>query len=47
METKKIYLMPALRTTVLGCEVNFLATGSGENADPKDGSWLYDDDFDF
>ncbi|MBP5690103.1 MAG: hypothetical protein J6W74_04230 [Bacteroidales bacterium] len=46
MERKKTYLMPALRTTALGSEVNFLATGTGEDADPKNGSWLFEDEFD-
>lgn len=40
----KFYVKPSLRTIGVLSELNFLATGSGEDADPKDGSWIWDEE---
>lgn len=39
MEKRLMYKTPFLRNVALSTELNFLTSGSGENADPKDGNW--------
>ena len=45
--TDKRYIAPSLRLTELRAERNFLASGEGENADPKPGTWSFFDELDF
>ena len=41
---KKMYLTPSLKRTALLSEQNFLASGEGENAEPKPGTWSFFDE---
>ena len=43
----KFYLSPSVRTTELRVENRFLASGEGENAEPKPGTWSFFDELDF
>lgn len=50
MDKRVLYVTPALRYVALSLDENFLTSGSGENADPKDGNWTspfygFDDEF--
>lgn len=44
MNEKKYYQTPSVRIVLLSGENNFLASGTGEDANPGDGSWIYDDE---
>jgi hypothetical protein len=41
---RKNYLSPSLRWTDLRAERNFLASGEGEDAEPKPGTWSFFDE---
>ena len=41
---KKTYLYPSLRVVSPVAEQNFLASGEGENAEPKPGTWSFFDE---
>lgn len=38
-DNKKAYLAPAMREAALRVEYSFLASATGENANPEDGYW--------
>ena len=42
--SKLHYLTPSLRWTDLCPEQNFLASGEGEDAEPKPGTWSFFDE---
>lgn len=44
MEMKKLYLLPSVKMTDFRAERNFLASGEGEDAEPKPGTWSFFDE---
>ena len=38
------YLRPVMKLTDIRAERNFLASGEGENAEPKPGTWSFFDE---
>ena len=42
--SKLNYFSPSLRETALRPERNFLASGEGEDAEPKPGTWSFFDE---
>jgi hypothetical protein len=44
MKMKKLYLLPSVKMTDFRPERNFLASGEGEDAEPKPGTWSFFDE---